>query len=176
VLRSRRARDANELVSLYAALIAHGTELDAKSVAAMIPELDPAHISTAMRFLEMPGRLSRANDRVVQFQRTHPITELWGTGRQASSDSMSLDTSPHLFYARVDPRRRTHAVGMYTHVLDQHGIVYNQPIVLNEPQAGVALEGVIRHNENRDDGGLLRLSVDTHGHERRHDGVEAARF
>jgi hypothetical protein len=163
VLRSRKARDANELVSLYAALIAHGTELDAKSVAAMIPQLDPAHISTAMRFLEMPGRLPRANDRVVQFQRTHPITELWGTGRQASSDSMSLDTSPHLFYARVDPRRRTHAVGMYTHVLDQHGIVYNQPIVLNERQAGVAIEGVIRHNENRDDGGLLRLSVDTHG-------------
>ena len=71
------------------------TELDTKSVAAMILQLDPAHIATAMRFLEMPGRLPRAND-------------------------------------RADPRRRTHAVGMYTHVLDQHGIVYNQPIVLNE--------------------------------------------
>lgn len=164
VLRSRKARDANELVSLYAALIAHGTEMDAKNVAAMIPQLDPAHISTAMRLLEMPGRLPRANDRVVEFQRTHPITELWGTGRQASSDSMSLDTSQHLFYARVDPRRRTHAVGMYTHVLDQHGIVYNQPIVLNERQAGVAIEGVIRHNGNRDDSGVLRLSVDTHGY------------
>jgi TnpA family transposase len=164
VLRSRKARDANELVSLYAALIAHGTEMDAKNVAAMIPQLDPAHISTAMRLLEMPGRLPRANDRVVEFQRAHPITELWGTGRQASSDSMSLDTSRHLFYARVDPRRRTHAVGMYTHVLDQQGIVYNQSIVLNERQAGVAIEGVIRHNENRDDGGVLRLSVDTHGY------------
>ena len=105
----------------------------------MIPHLDPAHISTAMRLLEVPGRLPRANERVVEFQRTHPITELWGTGRQASSDSMSLDTSPHLFYARVDPRRRTHAVGMYTHVLDQHGIVYNQPVVLNERQAGVEI-------------------------------------
>ncbi|MBB5499614.1 Tn3 family transposase [Paraburkholderia sp. MM5384-R2] len=164
VLLSRKARNASELVSLYAALIAHGTELDAKNVAAMIPQLDPAHISTAMRALEMPGRLPRANERVVEFQRTHPITELWGTGQRASSDSMSLDTSPHLFYARVDPRRRTHAVGKYTHVLDQHGIVYNQPIVLNERQAGVAIEGVIRHNENREDGGLLRLSVDTHGY------------
>jgi hypothetical protein len=159
VLRSRKARDANELVSLYAALIAHGTEMDAKNVAAMIPQLYPAHISTAMRLLEMPGRLPRANDRVVEFQRTHPITELWGTGRQASSDSMSLDTSRHLFYARVGPRRCTHAVGMYTHVLDQHGIVYNQPIVLNERQAEVAIEGVIRHND-----GVLRLSVDTHGY------------
>lgn len=76
VLRSRKARDANELVSLYAALIAHGTEMEVKNVAAMIPKLDPAHISTAMRLLEMPGRLPRANDRVVEFQRTHPITEL----------------------------------------------------------------------------------------------------
>jgi TnpA family transposase len=164
VLLSRKARDTNELVSLYAALMAHGTELDAKSVAAMIPQLDPAHISTAMRALEMPGRLPRANERVVEFQRTHLITELWGTGQQASSDSMSLDTSPHLFYARVDPRRRTHAVGIYTHVLDQHGIVYNQPIVLNERQAGVAIEGVLRHNESRDDARLRRVSVDTHGY------------
>lgn len=130
----------------------------------MVPQLDLAPIVTAMRALEMPGRLSRANERVIEFQRTHPITELWGTGRHASSDSMSLDTSSHLFYARVDPRRRTHAVGIYTHVLDQHGTVYNQPIVLNERKAGVAIEGVLRHNESRDDGGLLRLSVDTHGY------------
>ena len=130
----------------------------------MIPQLDPAHVSTAMRALEMPGRLRRANERVVEFQRTHPITELWGTGQLASSDSMSLDTSPHLFYARADPRRRTHAVGIYTHVLDQHGIVYNQPMVLNERQTGVAIEGVMRHNETRADGGLLRLAVDTHGY------------
>lgn len=164
VLLARKARDAHELISLYAALIAHGTELDAKGVAAMIPQLDPAHVSTAMRALEMPGRLRRANERVVEFQRTHPITELWGTGQLASSDSMSLDTSPHLFYARADPRRRTHAVGIYTHVLDQHGIVYNQPMVLNERQTGVAIEGVMRHNETRADGGLLRLAVDTHGY------------
>jgi len=164
VLLARKARDAHELISLYAALIAHGTELDAKGVAAMIPQLDTAHVSTAMRALEMPGRLRRANERVVEFQRTHAITELWGTGQQASSDSMSLDTSPHLFYARADPRRRTHAVGIYTHVLDQHGIAYNQPMVLNERQTGVAIEGVLRHNETRTGGGLLRLAVDTHGY------------
>jgi hypothetical protein len=142
VLPARRARDVRELVSLYAALLSHGTDLDAKSAAATIPELDPTHMSTTMRALEMPGRLTRANERVVEFRRTHPITELWGTGRRASSDSMSLDTSPHLFYVRVDPRRRTHAVGIYTHFLDQHGIAYNQPFVLNEWQAGAAITAV----------------------------------
>lgn len=47
------------------------------------------------------------------------------------------------------------------HVLDQHGIAYNQPMVLNERQTGVVIEGVIRHNETRTEGGLLRLAVDT---------------
>ncbi len=70
----------------------------------MIRELDPAHISTTMRSLELPSRFARANGPVVEFQRTHPITELWATGRRASSDSMSLDTLPHLFYAPVDLR------------------------------------------------------------------------
>jgi hypothetical protein len=45
--------------------------------------------------------------------------------------------------------------------------------VLNERQAGVAIEGVIRHSVNRDDGGVLRLSVDTHGIRRHFDGIVA---
>ncbi len=37
-------------------------------------------------------------------------------------------------------------------------------MLTNERQAGVAIEGVLRHSENRDDGGLQRLSVDPHGY------------
>ncbi len=33
------------------------------------------------RALEMPGRLPRANERMVERQRTHPITGLWGSGQ-----------------------------------------------------------------------------------------------
>lgn len=164
ILLARRANDEDELVALYAALMAHGTEIDAKSVAAMIPQLDPARVSVAMRALEAQGRLRKANERVVEFQRQHPITELWGTGETASSDMMSLDASKHLWYARVDPRRRTHAAGLYTHILDQHGIIYDQPIVLKERQAGVALEGAVRHNETQGDSRLSMLAVDTHGY------------
>ena len=162
-LLARRARDANELVSLYVALIAHGTDLDAKSVVAMVPQLDLAPIATAMRALEMPGRL-RA--RTSAWSSSSARIRLPNCGARAAR--IQRFHEPGYFaaplYARVDPRRRTHAVGIYTHVLDQHGIVYNQPIVLNERQAGVAIEGVLRHNESRDDGGLLRLSVDTHGY------------
>lgn len=164
ILLGRRAKDENELIALYAALIAHGTEIDSKSVAAMTPQLDPAHVSAAMRALEASGRLRRANERVVEFQGKHAIAELWGSGKTASSDMMSLDASKHLWNARVDPRRRTFAAGLYTHVLDQHGIIYDQPIVLNERQAGPAIEGVVRYNDSNERARLSLLAVDTHGY------------
>jgi hypothetical protein len=44
-------------------------------------------------------------------------------------------------------------------VLDQWGIVYGQPIILNHRQAGAAVEGALR----QDLVDLERVSVDTQG-------------
>ncbi|HDC7066959.1 TPA: transposase, partial [Staphylococcus aureus] len=164
VLLGHRAQSETELLSIYAALIAHGTEIDAKGVAAMIPGIDTAQVSLAMRALEVHGRLRRANEVVAEFQGKIPVAAHWGTGKKASADMMSLDVSRHLWIARVDPRRRTYAAGIYTHVLDKWGIVYDQPIVLNERQAGVAIEGVEQHNRSDDRIRLSLLAVDTHGY------------
>jgi TnpA family transposase len=163
VLLGRKAYEEHELIAVYGALISHGTEIDAKSVAAMTPQLDPAHVTSAMRALESPGRLTRAIRRVVEFQQRHPITELWGKGELGSADMMSIDASRSLWTARTDPRRRTFAVGLYTHILDTYGVVHNQPVVLNERQAGPAIEGAVRHNETAATR-LKRLAVDTHGY------------
>ena len=64
----------------------------------------------------------------------------------------------------MDPRRRTYAAGLYTHVRDRWGIVYDQPIVLNERQAGVAIEGIEQHNSAADRIRISLLAVDTHGY------------
>ena len=149
-LLGHRAQSQGELVALYGALLAHGTDADAKGVASMIPGLEPAQVTVAMRALEGGGRLRRANERVAEFQSRIPIAALWGDGDKASADMMSLDASRHLWNARVDPRRRTYAAGLYTHVRDRWGIVYDQPIVLNERQAGVAIEGIEQHNSAAD--------------------------
>lgn len=175
-LLARQATDELELISLYAALLAHGTEVDAKSVAAMTPGIDPAHVSSSMRLLELPGRLRRANEAVLDFQSRHSIAQLWGDGATASADMMSLDASRHLWNARVDPRRRTYAAGVYTHVLNRHGIVYDMPVVLNERQTGAAIEGVERYNAevNEDRARLTLLAVDTHGYT--HMGMAVAKL
>jgi TnpA family transposase len=164
-LLGRKANSVQELLGCYGALLAHGTENDAKGVAAMVPGLEVAHVTSAMRALEAADRLRKANDRVVAFQKRFPIAEHWGKGDKASADMMSLDASKHLFNARIDPRRRTYAVGIYTHVLSTYGVIYDQPIVLNERQAGAAVEGVERYNATVEDGiRLSLLAVDTHGY------------
>jgi TnpA family transposase len=162
-LLARRPSSSNELLAIYGALLAHGTDLDAKGAGSMIPGIDAAHISTAMRAVELSGRLRRANERVSEYQNALPIAALWGDGTKGSADMMAMDASRHLWTARVDPRRRTYAAGLYTHVRDRWGLFYDQPVVLNERQAGVAVEGVEQHNRAEDRIRISLLAVDTHG-------------
>jgi len=162
-LLARRPSSSNELLAVYGALLAHGTDLDAKGVGSMIPGIDAAHISTAMRAVELSGRLRWANERVSEYQNALPIATLWGDGTKGSADMMAIDASRHLWTARVDPRRRTYAAGLYTHVRDRWGLFYDQPVVLNERQAGVAVEGVEQHNRAEDRIRISLLAVDTHG-------------
>jgi TnpA family transposase len=165
LLLGRRARTEAELVACYGGLLAHGTENDAKGVAAMVPGLQASRVSGAMRALEAQGRLRRANQRVAQFQSSHPLAELWGSGTKASSDMMALEATRHLYNARVDPRLRKRAIGIYTHVRDQYGIFYDQPLVLNERQAAAAVHGVEDHNTQGEEAVRLSLlAVDTHGY------------
>lgn len=165
-LLGRKADSANELLATYGALLAHGTEVSAKSVAAMIPGMEVSQITSAMRSLEAHGRLRKANERVLAYQHQFAITKLWDRGDKASSDMMSLDATQHLYSARVDPRRRTHAVGIYTHVLGSYGIFHDEAIVLNVRQHSIAVQGAESYNASRqsDEIKLSLLAVDTHGY------------
>jgi TnpA family transposase len=159
-LLGRSPRSEHELIILYAALIALGSDLTAADMARMTLNIEADAVGEMMRRIEANGRLPAANRLVLDHFRTLPVTRLWGGGRQASADMMSLDATRRLWTARHDPRRRTPAVGTYTHVLDQWVILHNQAVVLNRRQAGAAIEGALRH-EAVD---LHRVAVDTHGH------------
>ena len=65
---ARRPSSRNELPAVYGALLAHGTDIDANGVGSMIPGIDAAHIATAMRAVELSGRLRRANERVSEYR------------------------------------------------------------------------------------------------------------
>jgi hypothetical protein len=164
-LLGRQPETAQELVALYAGLLAHGTEIDAKAAASMIPGVPVSHVSAAMRMLEAPGRLRAANDSVVAFQQRFPIVNLWSDGTKASSDMMALDATRHLSIARTDPRRKTAAAGIYTHILGSYPVIFDQPIVLMTRQDAPAVHGIDAYNSNSEDRIKVDLlAVDTHGY------------
>jgi TnpA family transposase len=90
----------------------------------------------------------------------HSIASTWGRSDLASSDMMSMETTKRMWQARLDPRRNTPSISIYSHVRDRWGIFHAQPFVLNESQAGVAIEGVISQERLE----TRQLAVDTHGY------------
>ena len=157
----RRVPDnTDEIMAVYGALLAHGMGLDRIQITRMIPAISDAKLRTLMRELEEEGRLAEANLSVLQFMRRHPVVAQWGQSGLASSDMMTVEASRRLWNARIDPRTGNYAIGTYTHVLDQWGIAYDQPIILNRRQAGAAIECVLLQRLAPID----RLAVDTHGY------------
>ena len=159
-LLGREPKNPEELLGVYGALLAAGTDLESRGVARMIRGVHESTIRRYMRLLEAEPAMREANDALLQFARSHSIVNHWGTGFEASSDLMSLDASKHLYDARVDPKRRVHGMGVYQTILAQWGIVYDQPLPLLRRQVGAAIEGVVRQRTAP----IRWLAVDTHGH------------
>ena len=143
IMLGREPRSSDELLMVYAGILAHGTSLTAAECARMIPQLSATSIRQAMRWAGDERRLGQACQAVLEFMQRHPIAITWGRSDLASSDMMSMETTKRVWQARLDPRRNTPSLGIYSHVHDRWGIFHAQPFVLNERQAGAAIEGVV---------------------------------
>lgn len=113
-LLGREPESAEELLAVYGALLAAGTDLESRGIATMIRGVRESTVRRYMRLFEAEPALRAANDALVHFARSHAIVDHWGSGYEASSDLMSLDASRQIWNARVDPKRRTHGIGTYT--------------------------------------------------------------
>jgi TnpA family transposase len=157
----REPRSTHELLVVYAGILAHGTALSAAETARMIPQVSAPAVRDAMRWAADERRLAEACGAVLTFMHRHAVASTWGRADLASSDMMSLETAKRVWQARLDPRRQTPSIGLYSHVRDRWGIFHTQPLILNDQrQAGAAIEGVMRHEELD----ITQLAVDTHGH------------
>jgi hypothetical protein len=160
IMLGREPRSTQELLMVYAGILAQGTDLSAAETARMIPQLSANTVRQAMRWAGDERRLALASGATFDFMQQQPIAAAWGRVDLASADMMSLETSKRVWQARIDPRRQTASVGVYSHITHRWGLFCAQPIILNERQAGPALEGVIR--QERVD--VSQLAVDTHGY------------
>ena len=160
ILLGREPASEIDLLYLYTALLGQAMDLGPQRLAMMAPELTVSGITDALQVLEDAGALQSANEAVVEFLRSHAVALQWGRGVDCASDAMSLDVSRHIWTARTDPRRRTWSTAVYTHVLDQWGIAYDQPLPLMTRQPGAAIEGALRQNITA----IKRVMTDTHGY------------
>jgi len=115
----REPRSTDELLMLYAGIMAHGNSLTAVECARMMPQLSAPSIRQAMRWARDERRLSQACQEVREFMQRHPIAVTWGRSDLASSDMMSMETTKRVWQARLDPRRNTPSFGIYSHVRDR---------------------------------------------------------
>lgn len=160
LLLGREPYNRSELLLVYAAVLNLGTAMTATEVAHMVPGLSADALRQMTKRLCDDRKLRAAADAVFEYLQRFDIAEHWGRGDLASADMMSLQTPRAIWQARADPRRRTASLGIYTHAHDCWGFFYDQPIVLNRRQAGVAIEGMVRQQAVED---LGLLAVDTHG-------------
>ena len=160
-LLGRAARSEKELQALYGGLMAHGMGHCASTTAMTIRGMSETMIRSAMRVLEDSNGLHEANAALVEFLDELSIAENWGNKTMASSDAMTLDTSRHLWNARIDAKRKRYGMGVYTHARGDSALIYNQPLPLGQREAGAASEGMMRHVSNQV---LEHLAVDTLGY------------
>ena len=158
-LLGRPPSSDRELVVLYVAILALGSDLTPADIERMVAGVSADSVGQMMRKLVASGRLREANDALSAFTATLDVAKAWGGGMTASADMMSLDVARTLWSARSDPRRKAPAMGTYAHLSDQWTLIHDQPLVLNQRQADAASEGALRH----DGGSLEKVAVDTHG-------------
>jgi hypothetical protein len=77
-LLGRPARSEQELVTLYAALLALGSDLSVADIARMVPAVDADSLAQMLHRIETEARLREANDAVLRCTREHPVAALWG--------------------------------------------------------------------------------------------------
>src|SRR3546814_17353378 len=88
----REPRSTDELLMVYAGIMAHGTSLTAVECARMIPQLSATSIRQAMRWERDERRLSQACQAVLEFMQRHPIAATRGRSDLASSARKSVES------------------------------------------------------------------------------------
>lgn len=104
IMLGREPRSTEELLMVYADILAHGTSLTSAECARMIPQLSAVSIRQAMRWACDERRLSQACNAVLEFMQRQPIAAIWGRSDFASSDMMSMEASKRVWQARLDLR------------------------------------------------------------------------
>ncbi|HET8936910.1 MAG TPA: transposase [Polyangiales bacterium] len=134
--------------ALLASLLAQGTNMGIAQMAqaARIPADTLQHVS---QWFLRDDTLRAANRALVNYHHQMPLSAAWGDGTFSSSDAQRVAISGGSILASFYPRYFGYyerAVGVYTHVSDQHSVFATRVISCAPREALYVLDGLLEND------------------------------
>jgi TnpA family transposase len=147
-LGTYEARVDNFYPALLASLLAQGTNMGIAQMAqaARIPAKTLHHVS---QWFLRDDTLRAANRALVNYHHELPLSAAWGDGTFSSSDAQRVAIGRGSILASFYPRYFGYyerAVGIYTHVSDQHSVFASRVISCAPREAPYVLDGLLEND------------------------------
>lgn len=148
---------------IYAAIIAHGTNIGLHGMAYSSEGIDLDPLRTISRWYLHEESLNNANAAIVNVHHQDPLSKIYGSGIRSGSDGQRYGVQKSSNLAAYYPRYFGYyekAITLYTHVSDQHSVFSTQVISCSSREATYVIDGLLR---NRTDISPEFHTTDTHG-------------
>ena len=148
---------------IYAAIIAHGTNIGLHGMAYSSEGIDLDPLRTVSRWNIHEESLNNANAAIVNAHHKDPLSKIYGSGIRSGSDGQRYGMQKSSNLAAYYPRYFGYyekAVTLYTHVSDQHSVFSTQVISCSSREATYVIDGLLK---NRTDISPEFHTTDTHG-------------
>jgi TnpA family transposase len=134
---------------LYAALLAHATNMGLYGMAYSIENITLEELRLASRWLIYEDTLKASNNCIVDKHYKLPITSIWGTGSRLGSDAQRCGIRVSSLYASYYPRHFGYydkAISIYTHISDIFSVFSTLVISCGVREALYVLTGLLDHD------------------------------
>ena len=133
---------------LYAAIIAHGTNIGLHGMAYSSEGIDIDPLRTISRWHVHEESLNNANAAIVNAHHLNPLSKIYGTGSRSGSDGQRYGMQKSSNLAAYYPRYFGYyekAITLYTHVSDQHSVFSTQVISCSAREASYVIDGLLKN-------------------------------
>ena len=149
--------------AIYAAIIAHGTNIGLYGMGHSAVGLSTEMIKNASQNYIRPETISKASNMTISRHLEYPISKVFGDGTWSSSDGQRYGIESSSIFSSYYPRYFGYydkAISIYTHISDSFDVFSTKVISCSEREATYVLSGLLSNETKMD---IEFHCTDTHG-------------
>jgi len=158
-----KSRISNLYITVLANLIAQGTNLGIAAMANSVEGVTADMLQHVNQWFFGFETQNAVNTTLVDYHRSLPLSNLYGTGELSSSDGQRFGVQQSSLLASFYPRYFGYydrAISLYTHISDQYSVFSTQTISCGPREALYVLDGLL---DNQTSLHPREHTTDTHG-------------